>query len=142
MRSFLCSTRNEEGSLSAFLVVVLIGLLALLGLVVDGGRALAAHQEAVDVAEQAARAGADALSVEGLRDGVVRMDPTRARMAAEKYLRQAGLNGEVSIQGEWVKVSVTREMRTVLLGIVGLPTIKVVATGRARDVQGITSGFG
>jgi len=141
MKNPLCSTRNEEGSVSAFLVVVLIGLLALLGLVVDGGRALVAHQEAVDVAEQAARAGADALSVGGLRDGVVRMDATRARMAAEGYLRQAGLNGEVSIQGEWVKVSVTREMRTLLLGIVGLSRIKVVATGRARDVEGITSGF-
>jgi len=141
MKNPLCSTRNEEGSVSAFLVVVLIGLLALLGLVVDGGRALVAHQEAVDVAEQAARAGADALSVGGLRDGVVRMDATRARMAAEGYLRQAGLNGQVSIQGEWVKVSVTREMRTLLLGIVGLSRIKVVATGRARDVEGITSGF-
>lgn len=142
MTNFSVSRRGDEGSLSAFLVVVLMALIALLGLVVDGGRALVAHQEAVDVAEQAARAGADALSVRGLRDGVVKMDPLLAREAAQSYLRQAGLSGEVNIQGPWVKVSVTREMRTLLLGIVGLSRIKVVATGRARDVEGIRGGFG
>ena len=64
------STRSDDGSLSAFVALVFLALLVLMGLVVDGGSAFTAHQAAVDEAEQAARAGAGALSVDALLIGV------------------------------------------------------------------------
>ena len=44
-----------------------MALFALAGLVLDGGAALTAHGRAADVAQQAARAGADALDGASLR---------------------------------------------------------------------------
>ena len=48
-------------------MVSAVALFALAGLVLDGGAALAAHGRAADVAQQAARAGADALDETSLR---------------------------------------------------------------------------
>src|SRR5581483_8008697 len=50
--------RDDDGSVTAFVAVLLVALFALMGLVVDGGTAISAQQSAVDEAEQAARAGA------------------------------------------------------------------------------------
>ena len=54
---------SDRGSVTAFVALLLVALVALAGLVVDGGAAMSAHQAAVDEAQQAARAGAGALSV-------------------------------------------------------------------------------
>ena len=54
---------NDRGSITAYLLITTVAIFALAGLVLDGGAALAAHGRAADVAQQAARAGADALDV-------------------------------------------------------------------------------
>lgn len=48
---------SEEGAITAFAVLLLVALMALLGLVVDGGAAFLAHQSAETEAEQAAVGG-------------------------------------------------------------------------------------
>ena len=66
-----------------FVVLFTVALLAVAGLVIDGGYALGAKREAMNSAEQAARAGADALDQGSLRDGDTRVDPGRAVAAAQ-----------------------------------------------------------
>ena len=55
------SQQRERGSMALVLAILTVGMLAMAGLVIDGGAALAARGRAADVAQQAARAGADAL---------------------------------------------------------------------------------
>ena len=57
---------HRPGSITAFVALMLVAIFALIGLVVDGGSDLEHSPVAVDEAEQAARAGAGALSVAAL----------------------------------------------------------------------------
>ncbi|HEY7815408.1 MAG TPA: hypothetical protein VIC62_19330 [Nakamurella sp.] len=52
---------RDGGSITAYLLIRTVALVVLAGLVPDGGAALAAHGRAADTAQQAARAGVDAL---------------------------------------------------------------------------------
>lgn len=132
--------RDQDGSVSAFVVLLLVALMAFLGLVVDGGTALSAHQSAVDEAEQAARAGAGALSVEALRSGTFQLDPAAAVAAAEQFTRVAGHPGTASVSGGVVMVQIHYRVPTAVLGIIGIPSLPVSATASAVDVQGVTVG--
>ena len=61
------SNSDDDGSVSVYLAVWAVALMAMAGLVIDGGAAIAARARAADLAQQAARAGADALSPVSLR---------------------------------------------------------------------------
>jgi hypothetical protein len=63
--------RGDRGSVSLWVVIFTFTTLALLVLVVDGGQTMNAKSRAADIAEQAARAAADDVSVAGLRGGAV-----------------------------------------------------------------------
>ena len=68
---------GERGTVSTFVVALTFACLLSAGLVLDGGRIVAARLEAADVAGNAARAGAQ--QVIGLRAGEPRLDLVRAR---------------------------------------------------------------
>jgi len=135
------STREvarDEGSASLFVVVLVPALLATAGLVIDGGYALAARQEAAGVAEQAARAGADALSRDGLRaSGPVRLDPAAATTAARDYLAGTGHTGTATVSGDAVRVSVRITRPTAVLSAIGIDTVSATATATAIGITGI-----
>src|SRR3546814_18538830 len=57
---------NERGSVTAFVVIMTSALLAMAGLVIDGGYALAAHRRALNEAEAAVTAGAPAVQLDTL----------------------------------------------------------------------------
>ncbi|MDF5751262.1 pilus assembly protein TadG-related protein [Spongiactinospora sp. TRM90649] len=59
---------HERGSMSIFVVVFSVVVFLLAGLLVDGGAAINARLRANDVAEQAARAAADVIDQEHLRE--------------------------------------------------------------------------
>src|SRR6266545_4681866 len=64
--------RAEEGGVvTAFVVVMAIALLLVTGLVFDGGRAIVAKRHAINVAEQAARAGAQAIDIASVRSSLL-----------------------------------------------------------------------
>ena len=58
---------NDRGSLSVYVAVLALPLLLLSGLLIDGGGALVAKASAANQAEQAARAGANAIDITELR---------------------------------------------------------------------------
>jgi hypothetical protein len=128
----------DEGSITPFVVVLTAALLAMAGLVIDGGYALAARQDANASAERAARAGADALSRESvLGGGPLRIDPVAARAAADRQLAAAGRTGQVTIAGDAVTVTVTVTHPAAILSAIGIDTLSASATATARGLTGI-----
>jgi Flp pilus assembly protein TadG len=127
--------RDEHGAAAAFVVLMTVALLSVAGLVIDGGYALGAKREAMTDAEQAARAGADALNQGALRSGEVMVDPGRARIAAQTYLHAVGATGTVRIHGGQVSVTVTTREHTVILSAVGVNTIPIKATATAESID-------
>lgn len=128
----------EEGSITPFVVVLTVALLAMAGLVVDGGYALAARQDANTTAERAARAGADALSRESLLGaGPLRIDPAAARAAADRQLTAAGETGQVTVAVDAVTVTVWVTRATAILSAIGIDTLTAVSTATARGLTGI-----
>lgn len=132
--------RADDGQVTPFVVLLTVALLLCAGLVVDGGRILTARREAADVAGGAARAGAQAVSVDELRaSGRQVLDPGQARAEAEAYLAQAGRTGDVEVSGDTVRVTVRETTSMVILGIAGLVDRTVSGTGVARTVRGVRS---
>jgi Flp pilus assembly protein TadG len=133
---------GERGSLSVFLACLGVGLFVIVGLVVDGGRVLAARRMAIDVAEEAARTGADQLSVDALRKGAYIVDPAGASRAVEGELRAAGMEGSTSVSGDTVTVHVRTVVATTILGIVGLHSISVASASTATSLHGVATADG
>jgi hypothetical protein len=129
---------EESGSLTAFLAVLCLALFALIGLVVDAGRAVAERSTLMAQAQQAARQGADQVSVPALRSGILQLEPTLAIAAADSYLRSVGLEGSSSVSGQIVIVQVDIDEPTVILGLFGVDRIKLSVTARATFVHGVT----
>ncbi|MBN6034156.1 hypothetical protein [Amycolatopsis sp. 195334CR] len=125
--------------MTAFVLALLIGLLALTGLSLDGGLALASKVRAGGQAESAARAGAQALDLATYRaNGTVRLDPGRARELAQWYLAGVGATGTVQVAGDTVTVEVTAIYRTQLLSLVGIEDIQTHGRGAAHPQRGVT----
>ncbi|MHB8244363.1 MAG: hypothetical protein ACYDGN_03260 [Acidimicrobiales bacterium] len=128
---------DEEGMVTAFVVVFTLALLAMAGLVLDGGLALAAKVHAIDDAQAAARAGAQAIDVPLYRStGTITLDPAQAVADAQGFLAAAGEHGTVSVAGETVTVNVTITQPTQILSIVGVDQLTVTGTGSATAQQG------
>lgn len=77
---------GERGSVSLWLVIFTLVSLVLLAFIVDGGQYMNARERAADIAEQAARAGADQVSVAGLRDGTFTIPQTDCNTAASSLV--------------------------------------------------------
>jgi Flp pilus assembly protein TadG len=131
---------GDGGALTAFVVLLMVAFLALLGLVADGGNALTAHQSAEVEAEQAARSGAGALDLDALRAGVVEIDPTAAVGAAEQFAMADGHPATATVSGGVVTVRVRYAVPTMVLGFLGIGSLQVSAVASAEDVHGVTTG--
>ncbi|MHB8246065.1 MAG: pilus assembly protein TadG-related protein [Acidimicrobiales bacterium] len=130
-------SRDNSGQVTVFVVGIMAALLLLAGLVIDGGDVLATRQVAIDNAQAAARAGAQAISIAAYRSsGNVVLDVAAAKSAADAYLRGVGETGNVAVSGETVTVTVHLRQRLAILSVVGIPSITVTGTGSAVPVLG------
>ena len=135
------SAADDRGAVTVFVAIVAVGLMALAGLVVDGGAKVRAVQRADRVAAEAARAAGQAVDVAGVLAGrELRVDRGAAVHAAEEYLRSAGVNGTVRIVhgGSGVEVTTTTSAPTVFLGLIGVPRFTVSGAAEAALVQAPT----
>jgi Flp pilus assembly protein TadG len=127
--------RDERGSASIWAILVIAGAFTvLLGLVVDGGRVIDERVAASRAAAQAARAGADALSAASVRNGRDAVDAEAARARAQSYLRDAGMDGTVSVAGDTVTVRITAESENQILGVIGVTSFPIDETESARAI--------
>lgn len=132
---------GDDGAVSAFVVVLFVGLLVLAGLVLDGGLALGAKVRASGQAEAAARAGAQAIDLAAYRaTGEVRLLPAEASAAAQHHLATVGATGTVTVSGDTVTVTVTASQKTQLLGIAGISSLSVQGTGSAQPQTVVATG--
>jgi Flp pilus assembly protein TadG len=116
----------DRGSVSIFLVVFTLAALALASLIVDGGTVLNTEERAADIAQQAARAGANQLNVQQLRAGKIAVDPVTGCTAANVIIQQYATADNVNVTGHTcngngmtVTVSVTVTSTPVILQAFG-----------------------
>lgn len=129
----------ERGQVTAFVTIFVVALLFVTGLVLDGGLLLAAKREADATASAAARAGAQAVSLDALRtSGEQRLDEAASRQAVAEFLSRAGHRGRViEVAGDHVSVEVTIDKRLLILGIGNLTSRTVKGQATARNVRGV-----
>jgi hypothetical protein len=128
--------RAEQGSVTVFVVGVLLALIVMGGLVFDGGALMAGHREADAEAEGAARAAAEQISIPALHSGQIQLNRTEATVAAEQYLNHYGHVGTVAVTGNTVAVTVTYQVDMQVLDLIGIRSKSVTGTGRATAVEG------
>ncbi len=141
--------RDEGGSISPFVVIVSLAIIMLAALVIDGGRQLNGKGRAIAYAQEAARAGAQAVDV---TDPRLDLDVGLALRAAGEFCAQArAADAQLVVcrpnittindpAGTFRAVTVTAEVESdaILLGIIGRSILRSSGTALARPVSGIS----
>jgi Flp pilus assembly protein TadG len=128
-------THRDRGSGTAIGMFIIFVVLVLSATLLETGNSMRASSHATDVAQEAARAGADKLDLAALRAGAPpRIDPAAAETAAMAYLRQVGETGSVDATAAAVTVTVTITRSRVLLPLIGIKTITVTSTATATPL--------
>jgi Flp pilus assembly protein TadG len=111
------STAREPGAVSTFLAVIALALLMAAGLAIDGGRKVNALRDASHIADNAARAGAQAVDLDTLRtSGELRLLPDQATDRVYQYLASLGYTAtQVVVTDAAVPVTVGITVEPVLL---------------------------
>jgi len=129
--------RDEDGSITLWMVTASFAMMMLVGLAVDLGGQVHAQQRAHNVAGQAARVGGQEVQAAPAVQGrYVAINAAAARSAAQDYLSAAGVNGTVSItDGTTITVNVTDTYRPKFLSIIGLGDLPVTGEASARLIR-------
>ena len=125
--------QQERGSATPFILFLAVGLLIMVGLVVDGGGQVNAKDQANSVAQSAARAAV--VNISDATGGTPVIDAASAQAAAQTYIVAAGKTGTVTINGNNVTVTVTSNYQTVFLSLAGINTLTGSATSTAQLAQ-------
>ena len=129
--------RGERGAFTTWFLVMVVPMMLMAGLVFDGGQVLSARREALDVAQNAARAGVQSIDGGQVRQGNIALDPALVNIAAQDYLNATGFAGTVTVTGTEVTVIVTEQVDMALLGAIGVQAKTVTGTATARIVRGV-----
>lgn len=136
LNGFWC---RDEGRVSLLIAVVVPALLFLVAAVVDGGGQVRAMQLADNIAAQAARTAGQQIDFpQAITGGIKVVDPQRATIAAEQYLRAAGATGTVTISPDRQNITVTAHVvyQPIMLGAFGRGPVKVGGQSTAQLVTG------
>jgi hypothetical protein len=116
----------------------MVGLLAGVGLVVDGAGRVQALRRADAAAAEAARAGGQALQSEPAVNGTAaRLDTAKAAQAARHFLTVSGVSGTVTVLSDTrIRVRTSVSYTPVLLRFMGEMTLTGEAD--ARLARGLT----
>ena len=131
---------GDRGSLTLMLAVMFVALLALAGIVIDGGAKLNQAENAAAIAQEAARAGAGMVNqANAYTHGSFTVDQAQALAAARKYLANSGYHGSALPVGtQSIEVTVTVTGPTRVLSIVGIDSMTSTASATASLVTGVT----
>jgi hypothetical protein len=133
MNKYWQNVQDERGSASVLILGMSVALIIGIGFAVDGTRKGQAYSEATAIAEEAARAGGQALRVHALAAGQA-ADVTSELAVAEarRYITAAGATGMAAAQGTRIVVDTTISKPTIFLGILGI--VEVAAHGHGSAV--------
>ena len=128
----------DRGSATVFAALAAIGLLLMVGLVIDGAGRLRAAGRADRIAAEAARAATEAANTRG---ATITLDPDAAVAAAQAYLSGEGVTGTVALVGaRTVQVTATVTGHDLLLSLAGGGAYALTRTERASLAVGVTTG--
>ncbi|MEV0650112.1 hypothetical protein AB0I28_33120 [Phytomonospora sp. NPDC050363] len=139
LRRLRARLRDDTGRVSLFFAIVSFGLLTAGGLAVDGPAGLRALARADNIAAEAARTAGQQLDpAKAIPGGPKVVDPEAATAAALNYIEAAGATGTVSVDPALNRLNVTVEITydTIVLGLIGRPTITVTGSATAEIVTG------
>ncbi|WP_336054023.1 TadE/TadG family type IV pilus assembly protein [Streptomyces sp. CA2R101] len=125
----------QRGSMSVFFAVATLAVLLVMGLLVDGGKALNAANHATSLAQEAARSGGQQLdAAQAIQGTAITVDPAAAQAAAEDYLAHNGVQGDVDVtdNGQTLHVTVHSTYRTLFGSLIGKSSIAVTGTAKAH----------
>ena len=130
--------RSEDGTISAFVAVLTVALVAVAGLAYDGGQIIRATADARDLASAAARAGTQQLAIDQVHDGRAWLDAAAAEQAATDLLTATGTTGDVQVTDTdvAVTVTVTQPMR-----LLPLPDRQVTVTAISSTTSDVLEGY-
>jgi hypothetical protein len=132
---------SERGGLSLMLVILFVAFAALAGIVVDGGAKLTADENAVALAQEAARAGATTVDRSAAySSGSFVVSQQQALAAARSYLNRAGYDRYSVAAGgsRTIRVSVTITEPTRFLTLIGVDSFTCTGIATASLVTGVT----
>jgi Flp pilus assembly protein TadG len=140
MRSPARRGRDDRGSITLMLLTLFVALIAMAGIVIDGGAKLNQAENATAIAQEAARAGAGMVNqANAYSTGSFTVDQGQAITAAEQYLAGAGYQGSVTPVGnDSIEVTVTVTSPTKVLSIIGIDSMSSTGTATASLVTGVT----
>jgi Flp pilus assembly protein TadG len=131
---------GDQGSITLMLLALFVALIALAGIVIDGGAKLNQAENATAIAQEAARAGAGMVNqADAYSSGTFTVDPAQAITAARQYLASAGYQGTVSQPtADSIRVTVTVTSPTRVLSIIGIDSMTSTGSATASLVTGVT----
>jgi hypothetical protein len=119
----------QRGSISALVVCLVISAIAVVGISYDGGRVVSSYVELSDIAQNAARIGAQ--HVVGIREGEPRVSRSASVDAMEGFLRGERVTGYFTVSSRSITVKVTRNVPMRVLGVVGVHWRTITVTRSA-----------
>lgn len=124
--------RCEHGSVLIAGLLLTVALLMLLGAAVDLGHAFIVRRDLTAQADDAALAGSQALNLDALHQGQLALDPHQAQTDALQAITSSpGLQAIAVASAGGVTVHLQEQIPTILLRLVGLPTLTVAAQATA-----------
>lgn len=129
--------RDDDGAATLWMVFGTIIIFAVAGLVFDGGTLIAGKRDAINDAEEAARAGAQAIDAGSVLAGTgPQLDPAAAVARAEQFLDTNGWSGTATADNTSVTVTITHQQPMTFLQTFGLGERTITGTATARPQQG------
>jgi uncharacterized membrane protein len=134
---------GERGQVLVLVALLLVGLVAVAGLVTDGGVVFTQRRDLQNIADGAALAGAMQVDENAYRSSGganVVLDQGAAYQAAVEYLQGEGdSNYSVRASTTGVDVQVSRRAATAFLRIIGIDGVTISAHARAEPQHGIAA---
>ncbi|MGL5405273.1 MAG: pilus assembly protein TadG-related protein [Propionibacteriaceae bacterium] len=122
-------SRHDRGlSTSAFFAVSVVAIMAIAGLVIDGGAQISAARRAETTAQAAARISTDAWAGSRLAG---KPDSNAAIAAGQQYLSQQEMAGNVDVRGSDVVVTTEITVPTTFLSLVGVTQLHAHGSAQA-----------
>jgi hypothetical protein len=139
-REYLSHIRNDDrGQATLIILVWVLIVIALVGVVSDGGQALAQRRELQGFADGAARAGAAALDQDALVSAnVAQIDPQQAQAAVAQYLSAADFTGSpprVNVTPGEISVSLTQSYHPTFDQFIGISNVTLHASSSSAPVS-------
>lgn len=125
---------HSRGSVSALVVCLVMGFISLAGLAFDGGRVIDTYVEVSDVAQNAARLGAQQLV--GIRSNRPHIDADASKRLMQSFASSHGMNASFDIDGTTAQVTIERRVSMRILGLFGIGSRRVRVTRTADIVDG------